>query len=590
MATVNSTLAERVEFSELASPRAHTIVYRANNREQIQTLDSHPSPPSSAKEKFRCSMFDIWALGIVIVIGGDFFSWNTALQAGFGSLVVSTTLTGMAYVAFVLCTSETFSGLPFSGGAYGLVRVTFGFYPGFLIGCSEAIEYIGYVSLSALALMSLIENLFPLHTVSFHILLLTFFFSASWIQTHTGRLFWRFNTTLGLISLGTVLCYCFGTLKWTNIKKLSSPDVSLFSGGMRGFLNSFPLSSWFFIGIESLSFASDTSSHPQKTIPTASITCVLTLFFTGLFVLFVASTAPEGQSLLAVDEFPLNSGFSLILNCSYRTASILSLPATFATAFGFIFSYSQLLCRLSGSGLVPSAFGLKNLSGAPYVAVLVGSLTSYTTCLFIIFFPPLETVLFQICFLSAYVTYACQCIAYVYIKTRFSTIKCSFQSPLGIFGALFALAVFLFAAISICFFQGNGCLALPCLVFIWAALSVYYFTVAKRHQKISIEEQKSVLVAHIIKYNSSRYKKRTKPQHKLKRVSLRTAALMISIRPLLSRHQSTENPSKAATSPDMEDNSKHGLCVTPQKFAYPEVPCESPNEEFLPPKKLDTIL
>jgi len=253
------------EFHELHSPRSprgHTIRHHGNSEEQFQ-IESQPTPPV-ARKKHLCNLLDVWALGIVIVIGGDFFSWNAALQSGFGSLVISTILTGTAYVALVLCTSETFSGLPFSGGAYGLVRVTFGFYAGFLIGCTESIEYIGYISLSALALMSLIRNLFPLKSFVFHLLLILFFFFASWIQTYKCRLFWRFNTILGLISFLTVLCYCFGTLKYTSIEKISGPKALLFAGGANGFLKSFPLSSWFFIGIESLSFASDATRNPQK--------------------------------------------------------------------------------------------------------------------------------------------------------------------------------------------------------------------------------------------------------------------------------------------------------------------------------------
>eukprot|EP01035_Chromulina_nebulosa_P017292 gene17292-22828_t len=34
------------------------------------------------------------------------------------------------------------SALPFSGGAYGLARLLIGFYPGFMVGIFEAIEYI----------------------------------------------------------------------------------------------------------------------------------------------------------------------------------------------------------------------------------------------------------------------------------------------------------------------------------------------------------------------------------------------------------------------------------------------------------------
>ena len=75
--------------------------------------------------------WDIWALGITIVIGGQYFSWNNGLESGFGSFMISTLLMGFAYICLCLCTSELSSAIPFAGGAYGLARCTLGFFQDF---------------------------------------------------------------------------------------------------------------------------------------------------------------------------------------------------------------------------------------------------------------------------------------------------------------------------------------------------------------------------------------------------------------------------------------------------------------------------
>jgi len=346
------------------------------------------------------------------------------------------------------------------------------------------------------------------------------------------KIFWQFNTLLGIASLLTVLLYCFGTLNWTRADRLAASEFHWFVGGMRGFLNCFPLPTWFFIGVEALSFASPDTKSPKATIPRASVACVITLVFTAVFVLFVSNTAPQGSEKLSNEGFPLNKGFSLIFSCSYSAAAVLSFPATFATAFGFIFAYSRLLCGLSESGLVPSLFGLKNSKGVPYGAIIIGSFMSYGLCLIIYFVPITGVYLSQICFLSAYLTYVCQSIAYIYIKKKFQTIECTFKSPMGIFGAYYSLFVFVIAAISICFFQaeGNDAICLPSLLIIWACLSVYYFLVAKHKQKFSSDEQKSVLVAHTLKYN---YRKRRRGKKGFRR--------QILVRPSYGRSQSKES-------------------------------------------------
>jgi len=464
------------------------------------------NPNITKKDKSTCfGVVDIWALGILIVIGGDFFSWNAGLQSGFGSMAVSMVITGTAYVCFVFSTGELFSGLPFSGGAYGIVRCTFGFLPGFLIGCTEAIEYIGYVSLSALALISLIGNIIPVSQVLFHILLALFFVISSLLHIIIVR-FRRLNFVLGVVCFLTVLLYCFGSLPSTHVKRISIRHVPLSPGGVHRFLNVFPLCSWSFIGIESLTFASTWTVSPKKTIPRASVACVFTLFICGMFVLFAASTTAPTIQELQKDPFPLNNGFSVIFGCSYQIASLFSIPATFATAFGFVFAFSQLLYGLAESGLVPKVLGLKTLNGSPYAAILIGSFISYILCLVIVFVPSMGTFLYQICFLAAYLTYSCQCISYVYIKKRFGGIKFPFKSPFGVYGAMYGLSIFLLAAVSISFFQVDY-VALPALILLWLFLSVYYFLFARNHQRFSPEEQRSVLVAHTIRYNCRRSRK-----------------------------------------------------------------------------------
>jgi len=493
-------------------------------------------------EKYECSVIDIWAFGIVIVIGGDFFSWNAGLQSGIGSMAISTFFTGTGYLAFIFCTSELFSGLPFSGGAYGVVRCVFGFLPGFLIGFSEAVEYLAYVSMSAFTLVSLIGVLIPLNSASFHILLITFYVLASILHIFVGKTFWRGNTFLGIVSFLTVLLYCFGTLQWTRPERLGASDLQWFVGGIHGFLNCFPLPTWFFIGVEALSFAAPDTKSPKATIPRASVACVITLVFTGVFVLFVSSAAPHGSNKLSNQGFPLNVGFSLIFGCSYNTAAVLSFPATFATAFGFIFAYSCLLCGLSESGLLPPLLALKNSKGVPYAAIMIGSLVSYGLSLLIYFVPIAGVYMCQICFLSAYITYTCQCVAYIYITKKFPNIKCTFKSPLGIFGAVYSILIFVVAAVSISFFQGNNTFCLPSLLIMWTVFSLYYFLVAKNKQKFSDDEQRSVLVAHTLKYN---YRKRRR-RKKLFRAAV--SSVVISVRPVLEHLQSKDSDIGARSS------------------------------------------
>ena len=102
--------------------------------------------------KLPLTSFHVWAMGITVVIGGQYFAWNAGLAAGFGTFSMAFVCIGTAYFCLCACTAELSSCVPFAGGSYGLARCSFGSYAGFLVGICEAFEYMIYVAVSAVSL------------------------------------------------------------------------------------------------------------------------------------------------------------------------------------------------------------------------------------------------------------------------------------------------------------------------------------------------------------------------------------------------------------------------------------------------------
>jgi amino acid transporter len=87
-----------------------------SSRNTNDTLRRTISSLSAKTQKaYKTRVIDIWALGITIVIGGQYFNWNLGLSAGFGSYAMATLLIGTAYICLCFCTSELSSALPFAG-------------------------------------------------------------------------------------------------------------------------------------------------------------------------------------------------------------------------------------------------------------------------------------------------------------------------------------------------------------------------------------------------------------------------------------------------------------------------------------------
>jgi amino acid transporter len=108
-----------------------------------------------------------------------------------------------------------------------------------------------------------------------------FYSTALAIYITGGRVFWRTNMLLAVVSLVIVVIYCLGSLKFVNFSENAGyvsqqiydtsdcSRVSLirqewFVGGLRGFMKSFPLAAWFYVGIESVNFACDDVSKVHK--------------------------------------------------------------------------------------------------------------------------------------------------------------------------------------------------------------------------------------------------------------------------------------------------------------------------------------
>ena len=125
------------------------------------------------KPKYTLNSFDVWALGITVVIGGQYFAWNAGLDAGFGIFAIASLLIAAAYYCLCCCVSELSSCVPFAGGTYGLARCSYGGHIGFLIGCCEAFEYIIYVAVSTITFADMVVSLgkqFILHPIQSNII------------------------------------------------------------------------------------------------------------------------------------------------------------------------------------------------------------------------------------------------------------------------------------------------------------------------------------------------------------------------------------------------------------------------------------
>ncbi|OQR95561.1 Amino Acid-Polyamine-Organocation (APC) Family [Thraustotheca clavata] len=445
---------------------------------------------------------------ITIVIGGQYFSWNAGLSAGIVSYAFAIALVGSAYICLILSMAEMTSTLAFSGGAYGLARCAIGFFAGWVIGCCEILEYIAYTSSSVMSLTNMIISAFPAFSMSYAPLLWFFTYAiCNVLLMLSDGAFWRLNRVLAIVSIGLVIVYIVGSLKFISYSDI--PSTSLSRGSAHGFLEALPVASWFFVGIEALNTMSDVVNNPKTIIPSGQIWCLFVLVLSAILVFIITiGLTPDIDSIITdIDVF--NRGYQVMFNMSSANATMLSVPATFSTIFGFILAYSNIIAAMASSRLLPFILASKKRSACskhPY-ATLVGSILGFGMCFLVDYFDTLRAELFNLCMTFAFTAYGAQCIGYVYLKHRFSHLPRAYNSPFGVVGAVYAFVVWMINLIAVLGFQENLLYKAQIVIAIFIMLTLYYFGHAKHHQKMSQDEQKVLFFAHVANANDSKRKR-----------------------------------------------------------------------------------
>ena len=229
-----------------------------------------------------------------------------------------------------------------------------------------------------------------------------------------------------------------------------------------------------------------------------------TLLVTAVGVLFCTCSQSPGVHELASAVLPMSPGYERMFGISERWASVFALPATFATAYGFIFFFGKQMASMSRSRLYPSILSWTvGKNSVPYVAYLTGSVIGYVVllCLYLLK-PEYLNVIFNVCILSSFFTYICGLSSFVLFRWTFKTLKRKFLSPLGIVGAVYGIFVFGVALCGVSFFQPDDYLSIEIFAGLIFCFSLYYALFVRKSQYFSEEEQKIMLKIYVVKGNS----------------------------------------------------------------------------------------
>ncbi len=233
------------------------------------------------------------------------------------------------------------------------------------------------------------------------------------------------------------------------------------------------------------------------------VACMSTLFITSFAVLFTTCSMSPGTSGLPHEILPLNFGYSHIFGISTRLSTWLSIPATYATGFGFMFAYGRQMASMANSGLLPAFLRRKTRWDTPYMAMAVGSLIAFLVILPIYYSD--RTFMDDMFFWSisgSYLVYIFAFSSFLNFRKKYSILNRSFINPIGTISAYYGMIVFAMSLISTLAFQGTALrhrLHPPFGFFTFMLCAMWvYVTYSRKYQCFSDEEQKVMFSAYVI--------------------------------------------------------------------------------------------
>ena len=303
------------------------------------------------------SPIHVWALGVGIVLVGDFMGWNlTIKQGGTLAALIGMWVMGIMYCGQVMMVSEMSTVMPEAGGQYTMAKYLLGPLAAFNVGLMQVFEYAMLEAGDVIVVGQLLNSLDPeiqiLPFTSLTLLVLAF------INYRGAQATLTLNFVITAVAFASIIILLFSTNFYDPQATLL--DLKTLTNGLPygtlGVMAAVGYSCWFYLGIEGTAMAADECRSPNRSIPLGAIVGLATLMIGGTVTWFVCSglipAGELGNSVYPLYDAALATG-KLFVAVAMFVGSIL---ACLASANGCINDASHAWAALSRDTLLPNVF------------------------------------------------------------------------------------------------------------------------------------------------------------------------------------------------------------------------------------------
>lgn len=446
-------------------------------------------------------VLDIWALGVGVVITGEYFGWNLALKSnGPVAVLLASLIVCVLYLTWVLALSELSVGMPFAGGPLAYGRRAVDGSLGFVMGWSMFLECQFATIATALATGGYIAFLLnpadPSSTVQVWTALATvaiFFVLQVWGVKEQSLV--MVVMTYGAI-LGLVIFWCLAATNFSWHRVWTTPLLPE-AKGWQAVLDAVPYCLWWLVIIETVALAAEEAHEPHRTIPRGLVWAQLTLIVLVVLTWLFACGAMEDSQQIAVDadgkdiSYPLAKVVGAIpvgrSPWAVYSFGIIAIFGMIASYHGMLYGTSRQLFGMGRAGYLPSFLGGVHASRkTPVTALLVSSLITAGFVVANLWFKDAIAVALLVSTLTALIWYILAMGCLYVLRLREPSLFRNYRAPL--YHAL-PVTVVLLSVFAVYVYAGIDVKVIPLTALLYGlGLCYYWFWAHGRIQTAAPEE------------------------------------------------------------------------------------------------------
>jgi ethanolamine permease len=305
----------------------------------------------------------VWALGVGIVLVGEYMGWNFAVgKGGAVAALVACWFAGLLYTCVAMIDSEVTSTVAAAGGQYAQAKHIVGPLMAFNVGLFLVMAYTMLEAGNAITLGYLVQTVGGMAGFTgvqdkpFIVLCIIF---LAWLNYRGVYATLTFNLVITAIACFAIVMLFIGVKPWSTelLQHKAMIDGHILPYGWIGVLAAMHFGLWYYLGIEGTTQAAEEVRSPARALPLGTMTGIITLLIAATMTWYIcAGLMPWeylGQSITPLfDAARLADSVPLMVLLFIGT-----IFATLASANGCINDASRAWFSMGRDRYLPSWFG-----------------------------------------------------------------------------------------------------------------------------------------------------------------------------------------------------------------------------------------